>query len=430
MPTFTSTPPSSPLYDGTYTPTATAKTTPSFSIAPSSAATCTLVSGVVRFVGVGSCEIIADAPAGGVYASASGNETLSVGKATLTITASSGTVPEGSALPAITAHETGFVNGDGPSALSTAPTCTTLATATSAPGDYATSCSGAAAADYAIRYVQGTLTVTSVTTPPHAPTPAPSSISLSSSANPARLGAAVTFVAAVSGASTAGPSQGTVSFADGAKLLGTAPLSASGTATLTTTGLPAGAQVIWAFYSGDATTAPSSSAYLLEQIDVASTPVAAHPPAPLPRPSSGTASTASSHPRIGRPLVLKDTFGASTPPAGRLALVARYLWHGHVIEAHLNLVVAPSPTTVTASYAPAPHERARYRAHVSARGAHLGPPRGVVTFVSGTRTLCRSTLHHDVTSCSGRAPGSVVRVRYRPGRDYMAPTRPPTARRA
>ncbi len=87
---------------------------------------------------------------------------VTVGKALLTVTASSGTMPYGSAPPAITASYNGFVNGDGQSSLSALPSCTTVATSGSgvAGSPYATSCSGAAAADYTFSYVAGTVTVT------------------------------------------------------------------------------------------------------------------------------------------------------------------------------------------------------------------------------------------------------------------------------
>jgi hypothetical protein len=77
----------------------------------------------------------------------------------LSITASSATMTQGGSVPAITPSFLGFVNGDTPASLSTQPTCTTTATATSLPGSYPSSCSGASDPDYAIEYVDGTVTV-------------------------------------------------------------------------------------------------------------------------------------------------------------------------------------------------------------------------------------------------------------------------------
>jgi hypothetical protein len=80
---------------------------------------------------------------------------------------------------------------------------------------------------------------------------------LTSSANPSRLGQAVTFTAKVSGVGSAPPT-GTVAFVDGATILGSVPL-AGGEATLTTDVLSARAHRIKAEYSGNALYNPSSS---------------------------------------------------------------------------------------------------------------------------------------------------------------------------
>ena len=79
--------------------------------------------------------------------------------APLTITASTGTMSYGGAVPAISAIYSGFVNGDTASSLSTAPTCSTTATSFSPVGTYPTSCSGAADPNYSISYVGGSVSV-------------------------------------------------------------------------------------------------------------------------------------------------------------------------------------------------------------------------------------------------------------------------------
>jgi hypothetical protein len=85
--------------------------------------------------------------------------------APLTITASSATMTSGTTPPAITPAYSGFVNGDGPGSLTTAPTCSTTATSASPPGSYPSSCSGAADPNYAISYDPGTVTVTPAACP-------------------------------------------------------------------------------------------------------------------------------------------------------------------------------------------------------------------------------------------------------------------------
>jgi hypothetical protein len=90
---------------------------------------------------------------------------------------------------------------------------------------------------------------------------------LSSSANPATSGAAITFSAAVkaTGAGSGSPS-GTVTFRDGAAVLGSAALDTSGTALLTAPSLAVGSHSITAAYSGDASFAASASAALTETV--------------------------------------------------------------------------------------------------------------------------------------------------------------------
>src|SRR5487761_2573340 len=74
-----------------------------------------------------------------------------------TITASSSSIVYGSTPPAITASYTLPTNG---AALTTAPTCSTTATSSSAVGSYPTKCTGAASPDYTITYVNGSVNVT------------------------------------------------------------------------------------------------------------------------------------------------------------------------------------------------------------------------------------------------------------------------------
>jgi hypothetical protein len=83
--------------------------------------------------------------------------------APLTITASNGTMTYGGTVPTIAAGYSGFVNGQGAGSLSTQPTCSTAATATSNVGSYTSSCSGAVDGNYNISYVAGSVSVTPVT---------------------------------------------------------------------------------------------------------------------------------------------------------------------------------------------------------------------------------------------------------------------------
>ena len=86
--------------------------------------------------------------------------TVVVGASALVISASSQSRTYGSAGPAITPTYSGFVNGDGPSSLSKAPTCATSAATSSPVGTYASTCSGAVDPNYTISYVPGSVHIT------------------------------------------------------------------------------------------------------------------------------------------------------------------------------------------------------------------------------------------------------------------------------
>jgi hypothetical protein len=95
------------------------------------------------------------------YSSATADVTLTVDKATLTVTADDATRFYGVANPAFTASYSGFVNGDDLGAVSGSPILTTPAAAGSAPGTYAITVdvSALTAANYTLIPASGTLTV-------------------------------------------------------------------------------------------------------------------------------------------------------------------------------------------------------------------------------------------------------------------------------
>jgi hypothetical protein len=102
--------------------------------------------------------------------------------APLKITAPSLSIVRGGAIPSLPAKYSGFVSGETPSSLTLTAACTTTATSSSPVGSYPTTCKGAQAANYAIHYVSGMLTVTapaagvsSPAGPVTAPQPSPSS---------------------------------------------------------------------------------------------------------------------------------------------------------------------------------------------------------------------------------------------------------------
>ncbi len=94
------------------------------------------------------------------FSSTNSSATIMITKASLTITAENKTKLYGAALPSLTVMYDGFVNGETPSNLATLPSITTDAAAGSHVGDYSITPTGAVAANYAIKYVNGTLKIT------------------------------------------------------------------------------------------------------------------------------------------------------------------------------------------------------------------------------------------------------------------------------
>ena len=96
-----------------------------------------------------------------VFTSAGASVNLAVNPAPLTITADNKARAFGQPNPPLTASYNGFVNGESPAVLSAQPILNTSATLASPAGNYPITVSGAAAANYAVTPVNGTLSVTS-----------------------------------------------------------------------------------------------------------------------------------------------------------------------------------------------------------------------------------------------------------------------------
>ena len=109
--------------------------------------------------------IIASGAADNDYSISYVNGSLTVTTAALSITAVNQTKAYGAALPTLTVSYSGFANGDSSASLTTQPSISTTATATShvSGSPYTITASGAADNDYSISYVAGTLTVNPVT---------------------------------------------------------------------------------------------------------------------------------------------------------------------------------------------------------------------------------------------------------------------------
>ncbi len=130
------------------------------------AGVCTTSGSTLSIVGAGICTVTANQSGNSNYAAASPvTQTITVSAAPLTITASNPTVVYGAPVPTITASYAGFANGNSSASLAVGPVCSTTYTTTSAVGSSpATTCSGAASANYSISYVPGKVTVNKAST--------------------------------------------------------------------------------------------------------------------------------------------------------------------------------------------------------------------------------------------------------------------------
>ena len=164
---ITSNPPSPAVYGGSYTPAATgggSGNPVTFSIDSSSTnGACTISSsGTVSFTGVGACVIDANQAAGNGYTAAPQvQQSITIGPATLTVTANNASRLFGAANPPLTAAITGFVNGDTSSVVTGSASCTTTVQPWSPAGTYPITCTQGtlSAANYTFTFAPGTLTV-------------------------------------------------------------------------------------------------------------------------------------------------------------------------------------------------------------------------------------------------------------------------------
>jgi len=111
---------------------------------------------------VGSYTITAGGAVASNYAIAYAPGTLTITPAALSIRPDNKAKFYGDINPVLTASYTGFVNGDNQAGLLSMPVLATAATTSSPVGTYSITASGASSANYAISYLQGTLTVNSV----------------------------------------------------------------------------------------------------------------------------------------------------------------------------------------------------------------------------------------------------------------------------
>ena len=227
-------------------------TVASLTTAPSCVSTVTVSTAVGTYTGANTCSGAVDPNYTISYVAG----TAVVGKASLTITAS-GTSTAYGVVPTVTPSYSAFAGSDTVASLTTAPTCVSTVTASTAPGTYtgANTCSGAVDSNYNFSYVAGTAVV-GKTTP---------QVTLTSNLNPAFSQYLVTFTAKVTSPSSGTPT-GTVTFLNGTTSIGTGTLS-GGVATLTISTLAVGTNSITASYGGDSNFNAATSSALSELIE-------------------------------------------------------------------------------------------------------------------------------------------------------------------
>ena len=244
------------------------------------------------------------------------------------------------------------------------------------------------------------------------------SVTLLSSLNPSTFGAMVTFTATVISSGAAGTPTGTVTFRDGAALLGTSALSAAGTTTYATAALAGGSHSISATYNGDAKHAAGSTASVGQIVKGADTT---------------TALTSSVNPSVfGQSTTLTATVTSAAPGARTgtvtffdgvttlatvvidVAGVAAYSTSAFTVATHplsavyggdtnyltstsagVDQVVDLGSTTTAIGSSSNPSlidSTVTFTATVTAKAPSAGTPTGTVTFKDGATVLGTGTL--------------------------------------
>jgi hypothetical protein len=208
--------------------------------------------------------------------------TLTISTVPLTVTANNKSMTYGASVPTFDASYSGFVNGDTSSVVS-GLTCgakdssNNPVSGSTPVGTYPITCSGGTAANYALRYQPGTLTITKANT---SLTLAPTTASV--------FGQPVTFTATLAVTSPgAGHPSGTVEFKDGSTdISGCSAQSVSTTtetATCTTPALSVATHNITAAYSGDTNFTGSTAAAQTQTVNKAATSLSLLPSSPVTR---------------------------------------------------------------------------------------------------------------------------------------------------
>jgi FtsP/CotA-like multicopper oxidase with cupredoxin domain len=190
------------------------------------------------------------------FQASSASGTLTVNGAPLTITASSGSMTYGGPVPTIMPSFSGFVLGQTNTALTTQPTCSTTATSASpvSGSPYPSTCSGAVSPNYAITYVNGTVTIAQATS---------TTAIVSQLPNPSIIGQIVTITYKVTPQFVGSVYGGTVTVQAST---GESCSAAATTGACTITFQTGGSRTLTAMYSGDTNVSGSTSAQATQKV--------------------------------------------------------------------------------------------------------------------------------------------------------------------
>ncbi len=145
-----------------FDPMATASSGLTVSLSTSDSNVATIEGGQIHIVGTGTCTIYADQAGNDIYLPATQvSQTLTVNKATLTVTADSQTKSFGAPNPTLTFQYSGWKNSDTETVLDTQPIASTTVSVTTSPGTYANAItvSGGIDNNYDFTYVSASFTV-------------------------------------------------------------------------------------------------------------------------------------------------------------------------------------------------------------------------------------------------------------------------------
>ncbi|HOG45150.1 MAG TPA: Ig-like domain repeat protein [Anaerolineae bacterium] len=263
-------------------------------------------------------------------------------------------------------------------------------------------------------------------------------------------GQSVTFTATVTAmAPGSGTPTGTVTFMDGATVLGSAVLDGSGKATLSTASLAVGARTISVEYAGDGnyTTSSGTCSLTVKRADTTTALVAAPAASVCGQGVTFSATVTVDAPGSGTPtgsITFRDgaatlgsglldgagtaTLSTTSLAVGRHTITAEYAGDGNVqgSSATCDAVVAKAGTTTALSASPAASvygQAVTFTAIIAAVAPGAGTPTGSVTFRDGGVAIGSGTLDASGTatlSISSLAVGShAIAAEYGGDRSYL-----------